>query len=227
MFDEHRPFFPFFDPDHLQGPPLPMRRKKFRELKHFFILMYAKDTQKGITGYQLQENYNLPRGTAVRILNELEESSYLDTNEEIIDGRAHKFYSLTEKGVKYLETLKEKWATRFAMLSKIIPPERFGSPFLHKTPMKFLIKKIKEFSSKEEVLEFFHGMQFHMQKHKEHLLQRVKFIEMTKQVIDHIIEDIEAMDTFNFEKIKALITEGHQKLSEQLYNEFNFEKGQD
>ena len=115
------PFFgprPPFLPDHFR-PPLPIDRESFQEIRDFIVLFIISEHPKGLTGYQLQEKYNFPRGTIVRALQDLENKQYLKSKEEIIEGRANKFYIITDLGRKFLEELKLKWANLFSILSEI------------------------------------------------------------------------------------------------------------
>ncbi|MFX1321715.1 MAG: PadR family transcriptional regulator, partial [Promethearchaeota archaeon] len=121
--------------------PLPFGKELFQEIRDYLVLLIISDHPNGITGYQLQEKYKFPRGTLIRTLQDLEVRKHLETKEEIIDGRANKFYLITELGNSYLEELKLKWANIFGMMSEINPP----------MGLKMMIfEKIKEFESKDD-----------------------------------------------------------------------------
>ena len=48
-----------------------MKCDVFKEIRHFFILIIIKESHpKGITGYELQQRFNLPRGNFLRILDD-------------------------------------------------------------------------------------------------------------------------------------------------------------
>lgn len=90
------------------------------------LLSKIQSEDSGITGYQLQEMYDLPRGTLIRILQDLENKEFVTTQEEIVNGRANKFYTLSETGEKHLENLRVKWAERSEILDDLAPFERYG-----------------------------------------------------------------------------------------------------
>jgi len=54
-------------------PPLPIGRESFQEIRDFIVLIIISEYPNGITGYQLQDKYNFPRGTLIRTLQELED----------------------------------------------------------------------------------------------------------------------------------------------------------
>ena len=89
-------------------PMMSMSKESFREMRRFFVLKILTDNLEGITGYQLQEKYHFPRTNVLRLLDQLEEEKYVETKEEIVDGRTNKLYLITEKGIKYNEEQWEK-----------------------------------------------------------------------------------------------------------------------
>ena len=108
----HGPKLPFGPPPffgHLPHfkPPLPMTFEGFKEMRYMMILMILVDTPEGITGYQIQKQYNFPRGNLLRTLDDLVEMNHVKTSESVIDGRAHKFFIVTDKGKQFLEELKK------------------------------------------------------------------------------------------------------------------------
>jgi len=113
---------PSFIPPPSVGPPLPIGKKGFQEIRRFIFLIIISEYKDGITGYQLQEKFNFPRGTLLRTLDDLEEKDFLKIREDVIKGRAQKFYLITEKGKKHLEKLKSKWAIHFSIMSEMAPP---------------------------------------------------------------------------------------------------------
>ncbi len=119
------PGFPLF-PIPPMPLPLVLSKEAFNELKHLIILVILADKPDGLTGYSLQKMYNLSRTSVLRLLENLEKLGYVDTTVDIVKGRSHKSYILTEKGKKYLEELKKKWARQLAFLSEIAPPEEYG-----------------------------------------------------------------------------------------------------
>ena len=103
---------PFFGvPSHFK-PPFPMTLEGFKEMKYIMILMILSDNPEGITGYQLQERFNMPRGNLLRTMDDLVELKHVKTSESVIKGRAQKFFIITEEGKTYLDDLKKKWIER-------------------------------------------------------------------------------------------------------------------
>jgi len=182
-----------------------LTKEAFQEIKHLFVLMIIQDAPDGITGYQLQEKYDIPRGNLIRTLDELEENKYVSTREAVENGRNLKYYTITAEGKAYVEKLKEEWANRFAMLSEIAPPDIHGNPFMREGPKRRMFKNIEKFTSKEDALDYFHGVRSMLKSVIARIQERLKRTEDTKANIDSIIQEIEKMDSFDLAKIKDLI----------------------
>ncbi|MHA1521143.1 MAG: hypothetical protein ACTSRK_13245 [Promethearchaeota archaeon] len=103
-----------------------LHRNTFKEMQTLILLTKIKNETEGISGYQLQEHFDLPRGTLLRMLSSLEQKESLETREEIINGRANKFYTITKDGEEFLEELKMKWADRNAEIDELAPFENYG-----------------------------------------------------------------------------------------------------
>jgi len=227
FFNEHRhfqkrpPHGPYYYPHHHTppfglphplrhppfGPPLPMTLKSFKEIKHFIVLMIISDIPEGITGYQLQEKYHFPRGTILKVLNELETMGYLEYRETVIKGRAQKFYVISDKGKQYFEELKEKWANHFALMSDMAPPEKFSNPFFRKAPLKRMLRNINKCESKEDALDNFRGIRSNLKFHLTKIEKRRKNLEYSKNNLDEIISKIEQMTEFDKPTIKKMLQE--------------------
>ncbi|MCF2140881.1 MAG: helix-turn-helix transcriptional regulator [Candidatus Lokiarchaeota archaeon] len=138
-----RPDDPRAHPPHEINPSIRIRRRQllhrdsFREMQLLVILTKIQQETDGITGYQLQELYAIPRGSLIRLLKWLEEKNYVAVREEIVNGRVNKFYTLTEDGAQHLEEIRVKWAERGEILDDLAPFERYGmgiplhQPHLH------------------------------------------------------------------------------------------------
>jgi DNA-binding PadR family transcriptional regulator len=199
----HPPFGGF--PPFLKGPfkpPLPIGREAFQEIRDFIVLMIISEFPNGITGYQLQEKYNFPRGTLVRTLQELEEKKYLESKEEIVEGRSNKFFIITELGRRFLEELKLKWANVFSMMSEISPSKGLRN---------VLLDKIKDFEDKEDAIDFFRGLRSWMKGMLKRIEKRIENLDATRVDLDRIIEEIERMDSLNKEKIMQMVEESIKK----------------
>ncbi len=190
--------------------PLPFGRELFQEIRDYLVLLIISEYSDGITGYQLQEKYKFPRGTLIRTLQDLEVRKYLETKEEIIDGRANKFYMITELGNSFLEELKLKWATVFGMMGEINPP----------MGLKMMVfEKIKEFESKDDAIDFFRGIRSWMKSMLQRIESRIEKLKKSKVDLDDLIEEIEKMDSLNKDKIKELVNKSIKKMEEYEKNE--------
>ncbi len=202
------PMLPF------QGPhfkfPIPMGREFFREIRDYMILLIIAEYPEGITGYQLQEKYNFPRGTLVKTLQDLESKGYLDTKEEIIDGRANKFYIVTDEGKKFLEELKLKWANIFGKMAEINPLEGLKT---------MVFAKINEFESLDDAIDFFRGIRSWMKGMLQRIESRIEKFKRSREDLDELIEDIDKMDHLDKEKIKEIVNESIKKMEEEHKNE--------
>jgi DNA-binding PadR family transcriptional regulator len=205
----HVPFDPLIPPPrfrkHFRPPRIPFTNEDFQNIKHFMILSILNESESGITGYQLQKHYKLPRGTLIHVLDRLEELDYLKTHEDKIEGRAQKFYQLSELGKKYLEDLKENWASRFMMLSEMAPPEKYGHPFHRKNLRSKMMMDIGDLSEKEESIDYFRGMRSRLNSYLKRVKKKQQHLSEIKQIFDELITTIEDMDGFNEDKIKELI----------------------
>lgn len=206
------PFFglkPPFPGGHF-SPLLPVSRESFREIRDFIMLLIISEYSNGITGYQLQDKYNFPRGTLIRTLRELEDKKYLKSKEEIIEGRANKFYIITELGRKFLEELKLKWANLFSLMSEITPSKGLRL---------VLLEKIKEFESKDDAIDFFRGLRSWMKGMLQVIERKIENFKRSKAELDRIIEEIEKIDTLSKDKIIEMVEDSIRKSGEFENNE--------
>ena len=209
-FGGPQPFGPMppFPGPHFKPPP-PMSRESFREIRDYMLLLIVSEYLDGITGYQLQEKYKFPRGTLIKTLQELEEKNYLSTKEAIIDGRANKFYMLTDLGKKYLEELKLKWVNIFGAMSEFNPSE--GLEIL-------LINRIEGLNSKEDTIDFFRGIRSWNKNMLQRMQERIEKLKSSKMDLDNIINEIEEMDTFNKQLIKEAVAKLIKKETIKMNN---------
>ncbi len=186
-------------------PPLPIGRESFQEIRDFIILLIISEYPEGITGYQLQDKYNFPRGTLIRTLQELEEKKYLESTEEIVEGRANKFFIITDLGRKFLDELKLRWANLFSMMSEISPSK--GLKLL-------LSEKINEFESKDDAIDFFRGVRSWMKGMLQQIERRIENLKDARVDLDNMIEEIENMDSLNKDKIIEMVNKAIKKNKE-------------
>jgi len=215
----HPPPLPFGGPPHFGSippfpgphprPPIPMGRESFQEIRDYMLLLIIAEYKEGITGYQLQEKYNFPRGTLIRTLQDLEEKGYLETREEIIEGRANKFYLITEEGKKFLEELKLKWASIFGMLAEINP----GKGLKH-----MLDTKIEEFESLEDAVDFFRGIRSWSKGMLKNIERKIEKFKKSNANLNEIINELEKMDTLDKNKIRKMVMDGIKQLEEEKFD---------
>lgn len=190
-------------------PPLPIGREAFQEIRDFIVLLLISDYPDGITGYQLQDKFNFPRGTLIRTLQELEDKGYLESKEEIVDGRANKFFMITELGRRFLGELKLKWANIFGMMSEIIPSKGI---------IMVLLEKIKDFEDKDDAIDFFRGLRSWTNNMLKGIEKRIEYIKGTKVDLDRIIKEIETMDSLDKDKVIEMVEETIQKREEYEFD---------
>lgn len=202
----HIPPFPGVHP----RAPIPMGKESFQEIRDYLLLLIISEHSEGITGYQLKEKYHFPRGTLLRTLQDLEEKGYLQTKEEIIDGRPNKFYLITIEGKKYLEKLKLKWATIFGRLAEINP----------ENGMKYMLySKIEEFETTEDAHDFFSGFRFWSKEMLKNIENRIEKFKIGTTCIDEIIKEIDNMKILNKEKLREMVRETAKRIGKEKFNE--------
>ncbi|MFX1240690.1 MAG: PadR family transcriptional regulator [Promethearchaeota archaeon] len=186
-------------------PTLPIGRESYQEIRDYLLLLIISEHSEGITGYQLQEKYHLPRGIIVRTLQELEERGYLHSNEEIIEGRPNKFYFITIEGRKFLEDLKLKWATIFGTLAEINPDKG----------MEHMLKRnIKEFESIEDARDFFISLRDWQKEMLIVIEKRTEKFKTATNRLDVIISEINKMESLNRKKIQEMVDETAKRIKE-------------
>ena len=177
------------------GAPIPMGKESFQEIRDYMLLLIIAEYSEGVTGYQLQEKYNFPRGTLLRSLQDLEDKGYLTTRDEIIEGRSNKFYLLTTDGKKFLEELKLKWANIFGKLAEFDPTKGLKHMF---------DDKIDEFQSKEDAIDFFRGIRSWMKGMLKLIEARIQNFKKSETDVSKIIERVENMASLDKNEIKEM-----------------------
>ena len=194
------PFGPPFPPPPFPIPP-PFSREAFQDIKVFIILIIISEHQDGITAYQLQEKFNLPRGTLLRTLAYLEEKGYVKIKQDTIKGRAQKIYTISQLGRDFLEKLKMKWAAQFARMSDMAPPEQFMGEGI-----KVMLKEqIKVFTTKDGAEDFFRGIRSWVNSILNRIEHRRKNLLTLKSGLDKVIEKISTMEGLDIYSLKELI----------------------
>lgn len=179
-------------------PPLPIGRELFQEIRDYMFLLIILEYPEGVTGYQLQEKYNIPRGSLIRTLQDLTEKNYIKTKEVIIQGRANKFYTITEKGKKLLEELKLRWTHLFSIMAEINPLEGMKMTILD---------KIEGFKTIDDAIDFFRGLRSFSNDMHIRIEQRMNRVKRSHEALNKVISEIENMDSLDKEKIRKIVKE--------------------
>ena len=205
---------PFFGvPSHFK-PPFPMTLEGFKEMKYIMILMILSDNPEGITGYQLQERFNMPRGNLLRTMDDLVELKHVKTSESVIKGRAQKFFIITEEGKTYLDDLKKKWIERVSQMPEFAAPVMQGNFFIKKGLEMILSNQLDLLETKEDGLDLFRGLRSKLNMFITKMSEILKYLKITKSELDSIIQKIEEKNALDIEEIKEMIKEFKKKLGE-------------
>ncbi len=172
----------------------------------FFVLLILESQEKGITGYRLQTQFNFPRGSILRILDETAEKGYAKIDEVVDDGRNQKLYSITGSGKDFLKELKAKWALQFAMLSEMAPPDEYGFPFTRGPFGKRFMDDMEQCKSKDDAIDLVRGMRSFVTRFMNRLEKRLSRFSAMKDRFSKVIEEIEQMPSFDKESVKRLLT---------------------
>ncbi len=186
-------------------PPMPFRHESFNELRELFVLWLLNDEKEGITGYKLQTRFNIPRGTVLRIFENLEKNGFIVYKEETIEGRNQKLYFITDLGREHLNNLREKWSYRFSEMSDLAPPERFGHPFWRRNHRELLWKDIEKLKTKDDAVDYFRGLRYRLKRVQKRLERRAKNTSFTIEKINDLIIGLEGMADYSTEKLKSII----------------------
>lgn len=84
--------------------------------------------EKDMYGYEMIETlekksgnvFQLKAGTLYPLLHSLEEKGYLNTYEDMVNGKVRKYYGLTGRGKKFLKEKKEEWQAYSAAVADIL-----------------------------------------------------------------------------------------------------------
>ena len=189
------------EPRGMYRPLMSMSKESFKEMRTYFVLKILTDNLDGITGYQLQEDYHFPRTNVLRLLDDLVEQKYVKTKTDTVDGRANKLYIITDKGMDYMNELKEKWAERFTMMSDTT------MPFFSKGERFMLKKSIDKFTSTEDAVDYFRGIRSRVKSKQTVLQDRLDVYNKLKDKLDELIDDLEKSDKLDKEALEKQIDE--------------------
>lgn len=169
-------------------PIMSMTKDSFKEMQQFFLMKIIAGYSDGITAYQIQSNYHFPRSNVIRLLSNLEEQKYLLTQESILDGRANKFYILSQKGFTYLAELKSRWKERFTMM------EELTSSYFTPAEKAHFIKNFVSIKDKEKQLKYLEDMRSGLERKIIDLDRKKLLLGELGSQLDRIIENVQNMD---------------------------------
>ncbi|HUT81928.1 MAG TPA: PadR family transcriptional regulator [Candidatus Bathyarchaeia archaeon] len=192
-------------------PNMPFGPNMIKEMSQLVFLWNISEAIDGITGYELQKNYNAKQTNVYRILKEMEDEGYLSSEETIVNGRAQKLYQITENGKDRLKGLRETWTNKVAFLTDIIPPEKRPIPPFHLQTNQRALEIISEIKTKDEMLEYLQWYMDHFDRRKKHLEKRLINTESNIELINGIITEIKKMEQYNPLKAEQLIKEKLEK----------------
>ncbi|MFW9923596.1 MAG: PadR family transcriptional regulator [Candidatus Thorarchaeota archaeon] len=190
---------------HFPPPPMPFGPGMIKEMSQLVFLWTISEEKEGITGYDLQKDYDAKQTNVYRTLKEMEDLDLLSSEETIEGGRAQKLYRITEKGREHLKNLREKWTTRIAFLTDIIPPENFDGPMPSHKYHNRVFRYIDEISSKEEALVFLNDLKKRSEYRKKQLESRTERIDDYLIQIDNTINDIQKNDNKDKETFQSIL----------------------
>ena len=181
-------------------PIMELNKASFQEMQQFFLLKIIADNPQGITAYQLARDYKINRSTVKLMLSKFEKNSYINSNTEIIDGRANKLYLLTQNGFEYLLTLKYLWFERFTMMEELA----LGN--LTNNEKNLYIRKIENYKTKEERLEYLKAMKTRHENNMRIYERKFQTFMKMKEHITRVIEKIEQEDYLDKEELEEFFS---------------------
>ncbi|HUU78566.1 MAG TPA: PadR family transcriptional regulator [candidate division Zixibacteria bacterium] len=191
-------------------PTMPFGPGMIKEMSQLVFLWTVAEETEGITGYDLQKNYDVKQTNVYRTLKEMEDQEYLSAEETIISGRAQKIYKITEKGKERLKELREKWTNRIAFLTDIVPPERFAPFPPRKSRFERFVDQMKNFESKEEAIEYLEYLKEHFSRRKTRLENQKNDVDRTLAIFDDIIEEIKRKEKYDSKDIEPYLLKFRQ-----------------
>ena len=182
-----------------------LNKDSFKEMQQFFLLKIVADNPEGITAYQLHTNYSFPRSNAIRLLDELEENSFVSAEEQIKAGRTNKIYTLTQSGFKFLLELKTQWAERFMMM------EELTTRNITSTEKKFFIKEIRALKTKDDRLNYLLSLKSKLEGKMAIAENKYTTLLKMKDQIELIKEKIESTDDLDDNDLLRFFDLANQK----------------
>ncbi|MEA2071206.1 MAG: PadR family transcriptional regulator [Asgard group archaeon] len=186
-------------------PPMPFGREMLKELRELVFLWTIAEESEGITGYDLQKNYQAKQTNVYRTLNEMTKKGYLTYQEKTVNGRAQKLFAISAKGQKHLDYLRKKWTARISFLTDIIPPGGRFFPLKQKHRQDHLLKEISQLENQEEVIDYLITLQHHYQIRSENLARHSDNLQQIVELIETTTKQIRQLPNFSSEKVNDII----------------------
>ncbi len=183
---------------------MPFGPKMVKEMSQLVFLWSISEEPEGITGYDLLKKYKAKRTNVYRTLKFMDEQGYVDSKEMIVQGRAHRIFTITELGIARLAELKEKWTNRIAFLTDIVPIEKSTYPYMQQRHLVDLIEKI-DIEDQDEVLKFLNHLKNHRVNQKERTEKRLEHIKTKTKQIEDLIEKVSKDANYDPDEIELLI----------------------
>ncbi len=200
-------FFKMGSPGSLPGAPPFSEFEKFRQLVLLWSVEQASADGKGITGYELKTLFNVPQTTVYRALGELEGKKLVRSEENIVDGRVQKRYTLTPEGSLALGDLKKNVAGKLTFIFEMLAPDIAipGKGHLVDHFVAMFKNRMKAADSKEEALAILDTFQ-DIYTQQEAMMQKAR--DMMKLYFEKFLqfkESVKKMDEFDPDVMAELI----------------------
>ncbi len=210
-------FFKMGAPGPLPGAPPFSEFEKFRQLVLLWSVEQASADGKGITGYELKALFNVPQTTVYRALGELEGKKLVRCEENIVDGRAQKRYTLTPEGKIALGNLKKNVAGKLTFIFEMLAPDMAipGKGHLVDHFVAMFKNRMKAAGSKEEALAILDTFQ-DIYTQQEAMMQ--KALDVMKKYNDRFLEfkkKVEQMDEYDPEILAEIIEKEIHRATEK------------
>ncbi|MHA1679600.1 MAG: PadR family transcriptional regulator [Promethearchaeota archaeon] len=191
-------------------PPFMGPARDFKRIQTMMMLwIVGESSPDGITGYQLQNDYNIPQTNVYRVLNKLKEDELVDIEECKVDGRKQKRYSITSKGVDELKELKKEAASKISFLFNVLTPGEKEEEFpfmIFNAKYRMLKHQFEKADSKEKALEILSRLANFMENQLLMVTNIKNIVEMDKKMIEELVKDVKESEDYSKDRILEEIT---------------------
>lgn len=182
---------------------------EFKKLRKMTLLWIVSIHQDGITGYELQDSFNIPQTNAYRLLKTMNQEDLVTLDTRIVDGRAQKRYLITETGKhEFNEMLKEfsgKVGFIFDMMARGNPQEHFKRLIEGRRGMPFFKNRLETTETKEKALELIDKASKFLGRQENMFNLMIKDMARKKSVLRQLKEKIAEMDHYNNQEILKIL----------------------